>query len=181
VISPAFRWAQDLNLVYLEVKYSTRFDSPACLDIFDQEFRIDDDQHLYLSAMCRNDKKLLKYELKLHLYNMVSDEPEESYLEDQSVGRVLITLAKFEQPSRWARLLLDNSRKPPNMGIQWELWEKYEKELEEFQPDDDTDGTEEVSSNAAGDDASAGGEEPKKKKKVKKGGKKKPAGKAKKE
>ena len=35
VISPAFKWAQSLNQTMLEVKYSTRFDSPACLDIFD--------------------------------------------------------------------------------------------------------------------------------------------------
>jgi len=52
----------------LEVKYSTRFDSPACLDIFDQEFRIENEgTRLYHSAMCRNDKKLLRYELKLDL------------------------------------------------------------------------------------------------------------------
>ena len=40
-ISPAFNWAQSLDHAYLEVKYSTRFDSPACLDIFDTEFSID--------------------------------------------------------------------------------------------------------------------------------------------
>ena len=43
VISPAFNWAQSLDHAYLEVKYSTRFDSPACLDIFDTEFSIDNE------------------------------------------------------------------------------------------------------------------------------------------
>ena len=69
VISPAFQWAQSLNQTFLEVKFSTRFDSPACLDIFEREFRIDNDgKHLYLKAMCRNDKKLLKYVLSLDLW-----------------------------------------------------------------------------------------------------------------
>ena len=106
-----------MDFIYLETKYSTRFDSPACLDIFDQEFRIEGEgTRLYHSAMCRNDKKLLKYELNLDLYNMVLPEPD-SYFEDQSVGRILITLAKFEQPSRWRRLLADDSKKPQNMGV----------------------------------------------------------------
>jgi len=69
VISPAFQWAQSANQTFLEVKYSTRFDSPACLDIFDTEFRTENDgKRLYLKAMCRNDKKLLKYELSLDLW-----------------------------------------------------------------------------------------------------------------
>ena len=87
--------------------------------------------------MCRNDKKLLKYELKLDLYEAVNVEA--STLEDSSVGRVFVTLAKEQEPARWKRLLADNSLKPQNMGVWWELWEKYEKELEEFHPDDGED------------------------------------------
>ena len=132
VISPAFRWAQDLNYIYLETKYSTRFDSPACLDISEQVLKIQNEgTRLYHSAMCRNDKKMLKYELKLDLFNMVLDLPD-SYFEDQSVGRILISLAKFEQPSRWRRLLADDSTKPVNMGVQWELWDKHQKELSDY-------------------------------------------------
>ena len=79
VISPAFRWAQSLNEVFIEIKWATRFDSPACLDTFDHEYKIVDvspkviesdtdgvvstnatiRQQLYVSAMCRNDKTLL--------------------------------------------------------------------------------------------------------------------------
>lgn len=90
VLSPAFRWAQSVKNVFLEVKFSTRFDSPACLDLFDHHYEIanltsiekeevfnpdeySDDfplpvkklkasgQKLLISAMCRNDKTLLKY------------------------------------------------------------------------------------------------------------------------
>ena len=139
VISPAFNWAQSLNQTMLEVKYSTRFDSPACLDIFDQKFEIQNEgSRLYHSAMCRNDKKLLRYELKLDLFAPVLDQPD-SYFEDESVGRILINLAKAEQPSRWKRLVADNATKPPNTGVWWEMWEKHEKDLEKHAPEDDDD------------------------------------------
>lgn len=84
-----------MDHAFLEVKYSTRFDSPACLDIFDQEFRIDNEgKSIYLKAMCRNDKKLLKYELTLDLLHPVVEQ--DSYIEDSSVGRVFVSLAKME-------------------------------------------------------------------------------------
>lgn len=75
-ISPSVRWAQSANNTFLEVKFATRFDSPACLDIFDQEVSL---QHpeggnssiLHVSAMCRNDKKLLKYFMDLELSSLV--------------------------------------------------------------------------------------------------------------
>lgn len=138
VISPAFHWAQSLTHTYLEVKYSTRFDSPACLDIFDQEFRLEEDgKRLYLKAMCRNDKKLLQYELVLDLWDQVLMEEADSYLEESSVGRVNINLAKVEQPSKWKKLLANGANKPMNMGVWWELWEKYEEELNKHAPDDD--------------------------------------------
>ena len=61
------RWAQSPTNTFVEVKFATRFDSPACLDIFDSEIKVIDNDTLYMSAMCRNDKKLLKYELRMNL------------------------------------------------------------------------------------------------------------------
>ena len=40
IIQPALRWAQSTQQVFIEVKFATRFDSPACLDIFDSEMKI---------------------------------------------------------------------------------------------------------------------------------------------
>lgn len=72
MISPAFRWAQSLTIVYLEVKFATRFDSPACLDLSDHEYSISaDGQTINIAAMCTNDKKLLHYKLNLKLNDAV--------------------------------------------------------------------------------------------------------------
>ena len=75
-IVPSIRWAQSPNNTLMEVKFATRFDSPACLDIFDQDVTLsheDNSTTLHISAMCRNDKKLLKYLLNLPLYDTVHD------------------------------------------------------------------------------------------------------------
>jgi hypothetical protein len=70
VITPSIRWAQSPNATFAEVKFSTRFDSPACLDIFDQKITLLN-RTLSITAMCRNDKKLLSYKLKIDLYGDV--------------------------------------------------------------------------------------------------------------
>ena len=71
VIAPSMRWAQSVENTFVEVKFATRFDSPACLDIFDHSTTIVD-KKLVISAMCRNDKKLLKYHTELDLYSDVA-------------------------------------------------------------------------------------------------------------
>ena len=95
--------------------------------------------------MCRNDKKLLKYELRLDLYDTVSEVPEDSHMDRSSVGRVFVTLTKVTSPSRWKRLLADNSVKPTNMQIWWDIYEKHEKDLDNFKLADDEDDAETMS------------------------------------
>lgn len=55
-----------MNTTYIEVKFATRFDSPACLDIFDHLTTLEN-RTLSITAMCRNDKKLLKYQTSVEL------------------------------------------------------------------------------------------------------------------
>lgn len=62
-----------------------------------------------------------------------------SVFEMQSVGRVYFNLTKPEM-SRWKKLVPEQvSKRPQNMGIWWELYEKYERELIAFHPFEDDD------------------------------------------
>ena len=57
----------------------------------------------------------------------------------QSVGRVYFNLTKPEA-SRWKKMLAQEiNKRPVNMGIWWELYEKHEKELVQLDPWDDDD------------------------------------------
>lgn len=49
VIKPAFKWAQSLDNIYIETKFSHRLDAPACIDILDQKIKITE-KHLNLTA-----------------------------------------------------------------------------------------------------------------------------------
>lgn len=90
-----------MNEVFLEVKWATRFDSPACLDTFDYVHSIrtneDETQTLLVEAMCRNDKTLMRYSLDLDLLNKVDTET--AKFEKQSVGRLGVSLYKTDAPS----------------------------------------------------------------------------------
>jgi len=62
----------------MEVKFATRFDSPACLDLFDRSITLSPSKDkssstLHVQVMCRNDNKLLKYHLDLDLFDEVED------------------------------------------------------------------------------------------------------------
>jgi len=91
VLSPATQWAQSVREVYLRVKFATRTDSPACLEISELEHTIED-KRITVSALCRNDKKFLRYKLDLPFENAVN--AEKSTVEVESVGRLLIKLEK---------------------------------------------------------------------------------------
>ena len=72
-LSPAYRWAQSLNTTFLEVKFATRFDSPACLDVTELKVTLGDDgRALNVSAICgRSDDKKLFYNLVTELAGQV--------------------------------------------------------------------------------------------------------------
>lgn len=62
-----------------------------------------------------------------------------STFEEQSVGRIYIKLAKKVKPSRWARIQTKVEDKQNNSQIWWEMHDKYQEELEGFQPEQDDD------------------------------------------
>jgi hypothetical protein len=108
----------------LEIKWATRFDSPACLDTYEHLSDLVDG-HLRVEAMCRNDSVILKYRLGLDLW----DAAEIDKFELQSVGRARLTLRKKEE-GRWDALVSKGTKKPSNLGVWWEVVEQHEQALD---------------------------------------------------
>ena len=115
--------------VMLEIKWATRFDSPACLDTYQHSHGLMDDV-LKVEAMCRNDSVLLSYKLLLDLWGAA----EIDKFELQSVGRARVTLRKLE-PGRWLGLVKAGTRKPSNLGVWWDIVEIHESTLDQFERD----------------------------------------------
>lgn len=109
----------------MRVKFATRFDSPACLDISELEHHFEE-QRVKVSALCRNDKKLLRYVFELHLDKKI--DIEKSTVEVESVGRILLKLLKAEE-EYWTKLTSADFLKPKNLSVGWEMQAKFDKEL----------------------------------------------------
>lgn len=103
--------------VYLRVKFATRTDSPACLEISELEHSIEE-KRVTVSALCRTDKKFLRYKLELPLDHSVKAET--STVEVESVGRLLIKLEKAEE-IYWNQPWPNDFQKPKNLGLGWEM------------------------------------------------------------
>lgn len=122
--------------VFLRVKFATRFDSPGCLDISELEHELTEKQ-VRVSALCRNDKKLLRYRLELPLNNAIN--VERSNVEVESVGRLLIKLEKATE-AYWTVLLPIEFQRPKNLGLSWEMQGRYDEELKSRFPDEFNEG-----------------------------------------
>ena len=103
-VSPAFKWAQSLEDIFLEIKFAHRHDSPGCLEIKDMNVDIKNDS------------------VKFEGYCVLGDVP----------IKIDFKLKKGEK-SFWKKLLKDDTPIPPNMRVWFEMKEKYQEELKEFE------------------------------------------------
>ena len=115
-LTPAFRWAQSLETIYLEVKFATRLDSPACIDLLDQtvelspinESNYTDGQTLHISATCRNDARFLSYNLTINLHQSIM--PLNYQLTDKKLKKYEALKTRYESlkkeyPKNWKTYL----------------------------------------------------------------------------
>ena len=128
-ISPAFKWAQSLEDIFIEIKYAHRHDSPGCLEIKDMDIKIKNDSVSFVGFCVLGDVPI-KIDFKIDTYHGLN--VSECTHGAGSVGRYQITLKKSEK-SFWKKLLKDDFPAPPNMRVWFEMKEKYEKELKEFE------------------------------------------------
>jgi len=128
-VYPAFKWAQSLDDVFIEIKYAHRHDSPGCLEIKDMDIKIKNDSVSFVGYCVLGDVPI-KIDFKINTYKglNVSDCTHGA----GSVGRYQITLKK-DSKCFWKRLLRDDSHMPSNMRVWFEMKEKYESELKEYE------------------------------------------------
>ena len=96
-VIPSFQWAQNLQNVFIEVKFAHRHDSPGCLEFSKMNININN-KNLSLEAFCILGDVPIKFELDLSFYNNVIKE--NSTYEKEAIGRYLITLKK-ENNTYW--------------------------------------------------------------------------------
>ena len=128
-VSPAFKWAQSLEDIFLEIKFAHRHDSPGCLEIKDMNVDIKNDS-VKFEGYCVLGDVPIKIDFKINTFKGLN--VSECTHGASSVGRYQITLKKGEK-SFWKKLLKDDTPIPPNMRVWFEMKEKYHEELKEFE------------------------------------------------
>mmetsp|Transcript_18137 Transcript_18137/g.30988 ORF Transcript_18137/g.30988 Transcript_18137/m.30988 type:complete len:129 (+) Transcript_18137:431-817(+) len=97
IISPPFQWAQGLNHIELEIKYSYRHDVPGCADLFNETVKITKDI-FYVGASCECESNIY-FELKFKFWDEVDVDTVK--VKKIPVGKQLITVQKLTKPARW--------------------------------------------------------------------------------
>ena len=129
--SPPTKWAQSLDEIDMEIKFSLRHGVPGCIHIFDLNITFTKDT-LNLTGFCVEGEIKMKYVLNIRLWGTI--DPEESDWEELGVGELAINLVKDPRPGRWLTLCLDE--KPDNLVLWFEKHQQYAFRLDEFDGDE---------------------------------------------
>lgn len=126
--SPAFQWAQNIENVFIEIKYAHRFDSPGCLEVKKENLTFNFTE-ISFSAYCIQGDTPINFLLNLQLFDEIINE--ESSSVSASVGRLQLTLKKKEARF-WNSLLKPGSETPSNMRMWLEMREKYISDIQKY-------------------------------------------------
>ena len=124
-MNPAFQWTQNDTSVFIQLKYSRRFNAPGSVDVTDFNCTFTDTSMIF-SAIGGHSGKMFEYVLDLDFFDSI--DPVFSKWMEGSVGKVSLTIQKA-RASKWPRLLLDKSLRIDNMHYWFDFGEKQESIL----------------------------------------------------
>eukprot|EP01067_Filipodium_phascolosomae_P006280 Filipodium_phascolosomae@DN4538_c0_g1_i1.p1 len=133
IVSPAFQWAQSRGSLFLNIQFASRWNSPGALAVTEKNVTITDDE-FYFSGIGEHSHTRKMYKLNFKLYSNVT--VSESSYSFGSVGKLSVTLVK-DKPRRWPRVTLATER-ISNMGVWWEMAEKYSQGLDDDEDEEET-------------------------------------------
>ncbi|KAA0170290.1 hypothetical protein FNF28_01518 [Cafeteria roenbergensis] len=126
IISPAFRWAQSPSAVFLEQKFSHKWDAPATLGCKQDRFSVKN-RRISFHAACKDKRK--RFHLDIDLFRPL--DATLSSVTFNSVGRATLTLRKSTNAT-WPRLFRRGDAKPSNVHTWHAMSERYAAELKDF-------------------------------------------------
>lgn len=101
IVKPPIKWGQNYTHISIYLKYSHRFDTPGCLDVWGKNMTLTDSR-LSFRALGIQAHYPLEFMLDFPLFEKII--PEESYEKSESVGTMVIHLKK-EKKGIWRYLI----------------------------------------------------------------------------
>eukprot|EP00471_Norrisiella_sphaerica_P006365 CAMPEP_0184483008 /NCGR_PEP_ID=MMETSP0113_2-20130426/4614_1 /TAXON_ID=91329 /ORGANISM="Norrisiella sphaerica, Strain BC52" /LENGTH=506 /DNA_ID=CAMNT_0026863127 /DNA_START=348 /DNA_END=1868 /DNA_ORIENTATION=- len=127
-ISPAFKWAQSPDDVHLYIKFAHKIDAPAYNNFAKSNVQVQIEARS-VSMKASNTEK--SYLLTLELYGEV--DPEASTYSVHTFG---VSFVLKKRKKVWKRLLKNKDLKPRNMHLWWELYDKYQDDMEKLESEE---------------------------------------------
>lgn len=136
VLFPAFQWAQSMDDVFLEIKFSHRHDTPGCLEMKEMNVDIKNNTVSFVGYCVLGDVPI-KIDFFIKTWQKINIE--RSSHRFGSAGRYQINLKKNETGMYWDKLLSEDTPNPPNMRVWFEMKEKFEEQIKKYEEQDEED------------------------------------------
>ncbi len=132
-VIPASRWAQNMNEVFIEIKFAHRHDSPGCLEMKNLKIELKE-RYVKLVGYCVLGDVPIKMNFHIKLFNKINVGQSRHFV--SSVGRYQFNLVKKKKDTYWKRLLDEKEKIPTNMRIWFEMKEKYQDQIAKYEAEE---------------------------------------------
>ena len=129
-VFPASRWAQNMDEVFVEIKYAHKYDSPGCLEIKNLKIELKE-RSVKLVGYCFLGDIPIRMNYHVKLFSKINVKLSKHF--QSSVGRYQFNLVKKKKDTYWRRLLDEKEQIPTNMRIWFEMKEKYMDQISKYE------------------------------------------------
>ena len=133
-VTPASRWAQNMNEIFIEIKFAHKYDSPGCLEMKNLKVELKE-RNVKLVGYCILGDVPIKMNFDVKLFSKINVGQSKHFV--SSVGRYQFNLVKKKKDTYWKRLLDEKEQIPPNMRVWFEMKEKYQSEISKYEMEED--------------------------------------------
>ena len=140
-VIPASRWAQNMDEVFIEIKFAHRHDSPGCLEMKNLKIELKE-RNVKLVGYCILGDVPIKMVFDIKLFSKINTGQSKHFV--SSVGRYQFNLVKKKKDTYWKRLLDEKETIPTNMRVWFEMKEKYQDQISKYEIDENNDNFQDI-------------------------------------
>ena len=126
-IVPVMKWAQNMDQIYILVKFSSSFEKKGCFELNNLDYKFNEDK-LFLKANCILNENPIKFLIDMKLWNEII--PENCSFELNSDGTGTFIMNKKDNKTIWENLYKDGENF--DVKIWYEIKQKFIDQLKEY-------------------------------------------------
>lgn len=133
IVYPCFEWAQSMDRIFINIKFSHKWDAPGCMEVKNSEILVHENL-VMINTICVIGDNPVKYVLNLDLYDHIDEG--DIMNNTSTTGRLQLSFKKL-RPSYWKILRRKYSDFPKNSRIWIEMRDKFVDQLPKFEDEEE--------------------------------------------